>query len=299
MAGISGDPELQGQFLKQLRQLRSILEEQYKFERDHIFVLFEEVEKDPAVIQYKSTRENVQKLSLEISRRARKEDLVFVFIAGHGSSDGKVYKLNLVGPDPTAEELADMLYAIPARNFIVVNTTTCSGGSVGALSKPGKVVVTATKSGHEKNQTHMGEFFVDALEKNNADLDKSGRVSILEAFNYAVQRVSDYYTKEGNLQTEHPVLDDNGDSKAHDKPAPDNGDGFLARTTYLDAGPALLASGRLTPAEKGLALEAQDLEKQIEALKYDKQNLPEAEYERKLEALLLKLAQINATLRKK
>ncbi len=299
IAGISGDPELHKSFLAQLKRLRSVLEGPLGYPRDRVFVLAEDPAQAPELIQYKSTRENLDKVCRDLSLRVRKDDQVFVFILGHGNAEGSVYKLNLVGPDPTAEELARSLYAIPSQSFVIVNTTTCSGGSLAALSRKGSIVLTATKSGHEKNQTHLSAYFIEALEAGNADTDKSGRVSILEAFNYADLKVSEYYTREGNLQTEHPVLDDNGDAQAHDKPAPENGDGFLARTTHLDAGPVAAAAGTATPEQRELARTAQDLEKEIESLKYKKSGMPTDEYERQLEALLLKLARVNAKLQAK
>ncbi len=299
VAGISGDPSLQAEYLKQLRDLRGILENQYHFRREQVFVLFDDVSKDAGLVQYRSDRENLTKVCHEVASRAQKDDFVFVFLAGHGSFDGMHYKLNLVGPDPTAEELAGMLYAIPAHSFLVVNTTTCSGASLKALSGPGRVVITATKSGNEGNQTHLSGYFVEALSDNKSDVDKDGRVSILEAFKYAVSRVEEYYSKEGNLQTEHPLLDDNGDGEGHANPAPENGDGLIARTTYLDQGPILITNAAPANEEqRKFALEAQSLEKQIEALKYAKAGMPEAEYEKKLEELLLKLAQVNAKLRR-
>jgi hypothetical protein len=296
ITGISGDPDLQKEYLAWNRSLYSTLSGPLGFAKERIVVLFEDTAPDPAIIRYKSTRENLEKVCRDLSGRVRREDLVFVFIAGHGNFDGKIYKLNLPGPDPTAEELADMLYGIPAERFVVVNTTTASGGSVAALARKGKVLLSATKSGQEKNQTHLGKYFVEALAGGDADADKNGRVSILEAFNYAVRKVEEFYSKEGNLQTEHAVLEDDGDGTPHTKPGPDNGDGFLARTTYLDGG-ASREAARLAPEQAQQAREAQELETQIEALKYAKASMAEAEYEKKLEALLLRLAQVNAKLK--
>jgi hypothetical protein len=299
VSGVSGDPELQGHFLKLTRDFRASLEGSLQFPRNQIVVLFDDPSKDPELIQHQSSRENLEKVCRDLAGRVGKDDLVFVFIVGHGNFDSKGYKLNLPGPDPTAEELALMLYSIPAQRFVVVNTTTCSGGSIPALAKKGKIIVTATKSGQEKNQTHMAQFFVEAFKEGNADTDKNGRVSVLEAFTYATRKVEEYYSKEGNLQTEHPVLEDNGDGKPNAKPGPENGEGLLARTTYLDSRLPSPANEKTGSEGGALAQEAQALEKQIEALKYAKAEMPEAEYEKKLEALLLKLAQINAKLRKK
>ncbi len=299
VAGVSGDPDIQEQYLKEMKDLRATLQGQLEFAFDHVYVLFDDPARDPALIQYKSTRENLQKVCHEIAAKVGKDDLVFVFLEGHGSFDQISYKLNLVGPDPTAEELAALLYSIPAQRFVVVNATSSSGASLTALSRKGSVVITSTKSGSERNQTHFGAFFVAALENNNADTDKSGRVSILEAFTYAAQKVEGYYGGQGQLQTEHPVLDDNGDRQGQAKPSPENGEGFLSRTTYLDSGAPLLTKGKLTPEEEKMAKEAQALEQQIEALKYRKAAMRDEDYERQLESLLIRLAQINAKLRKK
>jgi hypothetical protein len=151
----------------------------------------------------------------------------------------------------------------------------------------------------EKNLTHAGKFFVEGLQAGNADRDKDGRVSILEAFNYASQKVGEYYSDQGNLQTEHPVLDDRGDGVGHGQPGVENGQGLLAKTTFMDAGAPALAGGKLGPEEQALARQVEELERQIEALKYAKADMLEEEYQKQLEQLLLKLARTNAELRKK
>jgi hypothetical protein len=296
LVGPSGDPDLQKIYLDEIRKLHSILVGPLGFPSTQIVTLFENPEMDPSLIQYKSTREDLEEACLNLSQRVKKTDLVFVFIEGHGNFDGKTYKLNLVGPDPTAYELADILYSIPAERFVIANATNCSGGSLEALSGNGKIVITATKSGTEKNQTHMGGFFVESFENNAADLNKDDRVSILEAFSYTRQKIEDYYTNEGNLKTEHAILDDNGDAEGHDDPNPENEDGLLARITFLDKGIGSDVIGSATSEQQKLALEARDLENQIEALKYDKAEMPQSEYEKKLEELLLRLARINAKL---
>jgi hypothetical protein len=296
IAGASGDPELQKNYLKELTDLHSILEGSLGFPRDQIVVLFDDPSKGPGIVQHKSTRENLQAVCRDLASRVRPDDMVFVFIEGHGTYDEKTYKLNLVGPDPTGEELASMLYSIPAQRYIVVNATNCSGGSIPALSRRGAVVITATKSGMEKNHTHLGRYFVDAFQNYAADSDKNGRVSMMEAFSYARQKVEEFYNNERSLQTEHPVLDDTGDGQAQSNPAPDNGEGLLARTFFLDNRISVDVHADLTPEQQKLAREARDLEAQIDALKYAKNKMPEADYDKQLKALLLRLAQINAKL---
>jgi hypothetical protein len=300
VAGISGDPGLQKEYLQELVDLRGLLEGPLGFPRSHLFVLFDKQELDPGRIQYQSTRENLENVCKEIAGRASKEDLVFVFLEGHGGFDGNTYKLNLAGPDPTGEDLAAMFYAIPAQRFVVINATNCSGGSLEALSGKGRIVISATRSGNEKNLTHLGKYFVEALANNNADVDKNGRVSIFEAFSYAARKVEEYYSKEGIMQTEHPMLSDNGDEHALTlAETVDRRSTLLSRSAYLDRGNPLLAAGDMSPESQALAKEAQSLEKQIELLKSAKDEMSQEEYEKRLEALLLRLAEVQARLRKK
>lgn len=295
--GISGDPDLQKQYLKEMADLHDLLEGAFGFPRDHVVVLFDEPKLDPVRIQYQSTRANLEKACAEIAGRSGKEDIVFVFIEGHGDSDGKSYKLNLVGPDPNGAELADMVYAIPAWRYVIVNATNCSGGGLDALAGKGKIVISATKSGTEKNLTHLGKYFIEALTQNNADIDKNNRISLFEAFSYSARRVEEYYAKEGSMQTEHPVLSDNGEAQAFSLTDAASRPALLARSVYLDPGTLSLAAKN--PEDQALLLEAQALEKRIEVLKSAKDEMSEADYFRKLEELLLRLAEIQAKLKKK
>ncbi len=300
VTGTSGEPDLQKQYLKELADLRGLLEGSLGYSREHVVALFDDPALDPERVQYQSTRENLARACREVAARAGTDDSVFIFLEGHGSADESTFKLNLVGPDPTGEDLAAMFYSIPARYFVVVNATNCSGASLAALTGKGKIVITATRSGSEKNLTHFGRFFIDAFAGNHADVDKNGRVSVYEAFAYAARRVEEYYAKEGNMQTEHPMLNDNGDAQPltpAEAAAPDAA--LFSRTAYLDRRSPVLTQDATSPESQALAREAQSLQNEIELLKSAKGTMPDAEYEKKLEALLLKLAEVQAKLRKK
>jgi hypothetical protein len=295
LAGASGDPDLQNMYLKEIEDLYAVLESRLGFPRDQIVVLFDDPSRNSALIRHKSTREGLLGVCRDLAARVEKDDLLFVFLEGHGAYDEKSQMAWWVRSDGHG---AAMLDSIPAQRSVVINATNCSGGSLPALSRKGRIVVTATKSGMEKNQTHAGRYFVEALKSESADSDKNGRVSVMEAFSYANQKVAEHYKSEGNLQTEHSALDDNGDGQAQDKPDPENGDGLLARTTFLGRVAMPVARGEQTPEQQALAREVQELEKQVEALKYAKGEMPEEDYETKLEELLLRLARVNAKLRK-
>jgi len=296
LAGVSGDPGLQKEYLKEVTDLHAILTGTMELPKDRVLVFFDDPSLNPELIQHKATLENLRTAIRKLAGQIKEKDTVFVFLEGHGSYDGETYKLNLAGPDPTAKDLAALFDSIPSGCLILVNATSSSGGSIASLSGRNRIVITATKSGMERNRTRLGRYFIDALKNDGADSDKNGRVSLLEAFTYARRNIEAYYAGEDALPTEHPVLDDNGDAQAQSQPSPENGDGVLAATTYLDSGKPRGDPDSDSPEKQALTRSAQEIEKQIEILKYAKDKMSEADYEKELEALLLKLARIHEKL---
>ena len=63
------------------------------------------------------------------------------------------------------------------------------------VSGANRVIITATKTAFERNESHFGRYFVDAFAKDGADADKDGRVSLLEAFRYAALETKRFYDK--------------------------------------------------------------------------------------------------------
>ena len=101
-----------------------------------------------------------------------------------------------------------LLNRIPAGRQLVVDMTSASGGAMTALKKDNRTVITATKSGTEKNATVFARFWVDALRDPAADTDKNETISALEAFTYAEKKTAEFYTEQKHLATEHPQVDD-------------------------------------------------------------------------------------------
>ena len=97
-------------------------------------------------------------------------------LIGHGTFNGKEAKFNLRGPDLSATNLAEWLAPVE-RPVAVIDTSSASGPILNELSKPGRVIITATRSGYEQNYTRFGQFFSKAISDSKADLDKDGQVS--------------------------------------------------------------------------------------------------------------------------
>ena len=96
------------------------------------------------------------------------------------------------------------------------------------------------------------------------------------------------YDSDGRLQTEHALLDDNGDGVG--SPHIPASDGALAGTTYLQTVSALTAAADQSESWVRLIGERADIEQQIEVLKARKDTLDTVRYEQQLEALLVDLA---------
>lgn len=135
---------------------------------------------------------------------------LWLVLLGHGTFDGKTARFNLRGPDLSAAELAAAMQPLLGP-VAVINCASASGPFVNSLSSPGRVVITATRSGSESNFARFGDGFSAALLDLAADLDKDEQVSLLEAFLAAAAKVREFYADAGRLATEHPLLDDNGD----------------------------------------------------------------------------------------
>ncbi len=245
----------------------------------------------------RATATGIRALFGELSRRVRPEDAFVLLLIGHGSFDGYQYKFNLPGPDLTAEDLAALLSLITAERQLVVNTTSASGASIEPLRKPGRIVITATKSGLEKNATVFARYFIEALRDPAADADKNETLTALEAFRYAGQKTARFYESQRRLATEHPLLEDTGRGQGVRLPDPAGGSGRLAASfALLRLGQAQEAAR--DPARRALLARKERLEQEIDLLKYRKAAMDAAEYRKQLTALLIELARVNEELEK-
>ena len=244
-----------------------------------------------------ATREQVRGALDRIAKEAKPQDALVVMLIGHGSFDGYEYKINLPGPDLTGSELATLLDRIPTTRQLVVDMTSASGGAIEFLRKPNRVVIAATKSGTEKNATIFARYWVEALSDPAADRDKNEVVSALEAFRYADKKTTAFYESQNRLATEHAVLEDTGKGDGVRAPSPENGEGMLAaQFPLLRIGSA--AAAAKDPAKLQLLAKKEELEQQIDKLKYEKAAIPPDEYKKQLGALLLQLAQTQEELDK-
>jgi len=233
-------------------------------------------------------------LTNEVAKPAGELWLVFI---GHGTYDGRSAKFNLRGPDISAVDLAAVLKPCH-RPLAVIQCASASGPFINALSGPDRIIITATRSGYEVNATRFGGYMAKAIADPAADLDKDGQTSLLEAFLLASREVAQFYKEAGRLATEHSLLDDNGDglgtpadwfqgvravkTAANGKSV----DGVRAHQFHLVRSEA---EQELSPAARG---RRDELEKQLSELRARKEAMPEDEYYRQLEGILVEIARL-------
>lgn len=298
VSGIGGQPQYSDAFHSWGVSMVDAARDRLKLPLENINYLAERPDRDPDRIQGRSTKENVERVLAELEQRVGPTDRVFILLIGHGSANGEESRFNLPGPDITAAQFAEHLDKFPTQMVVLANTSSASGDFVSVLSGPNRVILTATKTGFERNETIFGRFFVEAFAQDGADVDKDERISVLEAFNYARLQVARTYEADKRLLTEHAVLDDNGDGEGSTEPDPDTSDGALARALFLDrlgnvaAGPAGGDSVLVA-----LYKEKREIETQIQALRKVKDQIGEEDYEAQLEELLVRLALKNREVR--
>jgi hypothetical protein len=279
ISGVEGDSEHGELFHKWAALLLDAAKRHDGVADANITYLADKPDRDPSRIQGRSTRENVTKAFSDAAARAKPNDEVFIVLIGHGSFDGRQAAFNLPGPDLTAADYAKLLDKFRSQRVVFVNTSSSSGGFLQAVGGPGRSIVTATKTGGERNETMFPEFFVEAFAGDAADKNRDGRVSVLEAFEYARAKVVEAYQQKGLLLTEHATLDDGSD-------------GAFAATLFLESPRARAAALAATtdPALRTLLEERQGLEDRIAALKLRKPRMDPAQYDQELEQLVTELA---------
>jgi hypothetical protein len=279
LSSVPGTPEHAEKFNKWSDGTRKALIEKFGFSADRVVVLGDT----------KATRDEVVKAFATFKAQLKPLDTFFLFFIGHGSF-AEDYKFNLRGADLTAAEYNDILSSLTVGRIVIVNGTSASGGSIEKLAGRNRVIVTATRSGQEGNETVFYEHFLKGLEDAAADEDKDQKVSVWEAFKYATAGTERFYKEEGRLATEHPQISDNGTEKkgvTADVPA-------LARSITFQIDKQATSND---PRLQALLNEKRELEQRIEALRVTKPAMTEAEYEKEMEALLVQLALKNQQIR--
>jgi hypothetical protein len=235
-----------------------ILNETYDYKADDIFVLYADGNpptdancNDPEhvnasyptnIIDYAATAANLQTVCSHIAANGDPGDTLFVLTTDHGRISGGISTLVLWnGTEIRADAFANTTYIgqINQYNWRAFEIEQCYGGGfIPYLSKTRTVIATACT----KDEVSHGwvvkpyydifsYYFGAALKWEkpdgtavNADANQDGKVSLMEAFNYA---------EANDTASETPQYDDNGDGISHTGQMPANCDGYFGSQIFL------------------------------------------------------------------
>jgi hypothetical protein len=223
-----------------------------------------------------ATAAAVEQTLTGLANSLRSGDLLILVLIGHGSFDGNEYRYNLPGPDLTGTRLVKVLNGFaPGVQQLVVVTTSASGALAKPLQHAQRTVITATKSGAERNATRYASQWERALTTDEADRDKDGTVTAQEAHEFAERQVADAFKADAALATEHSQL---------------SGEGAASIAVALLGAKALYAADVQLQALRG---EQQQVEARLTALRSRKGLLSEDDWYAALEPLLVEIAKFD------
>lgn len=294
IGGLGGEPAYIDRFGSYLSDVRSLLVNRHGIPATDITVLAENALADRPFVDDVSTAENIRSAFDSIAEAATPDDHVYVMLFGHGSYDGAAAQLNIPRRDLTDADFSALVDQLDAGRIVFVNTASASGPFAASLSGPDRIVIAATATGTQRDETVFPRNLVEALRSPDADLDKSGSLAILEIFRYAAEETARSFQASGRLATEHAVIDDNGDGEPtrFDR-LEGSADGALASITHLR--PARMLAD-VSEADLSLLRERESLSREIADLKSRKAAMPEEAYYDALEEVLLSLARLNERL---
>src|SRR5262245_48027627 len=297
IAGVGGEPEYSKKFTGQAMRLHEVLVTQLGFDEKNVYLLTETATGGPedGTSSRRATADEVKKAFSSIKSAANADSFLLVVLIGHGQFDNQQAKFNLIGTDLSAKDYAGLLGSLPNKRVVFVNCASSSGEFIKPMSGEGRIIITATRSGNEQNATVFADHFIGGLTDGAADTDKNGRISVIEAFNYATTQTAEWYKQKNRLATEHALLDDNADGTGHEEVT--GGDGTLAKTVYLDSKQIEEAAGN--PELERLIKQRQSLEEQVEKLKARKADMKQEDYDAELERVLVELAKVNQEIKAK
>ena len=279
VSGLSGEPAFKALFESTVATLVDSARARWHVSDSSLFVLTEDPTTTRLQATGRSTKEEIAKSFVALSRRVSPGDIVLVFLVGHGSGEGADSRVSLPGPDATAADFAGWLAGFPRQTVVLVNAASGSGDFVGVLAGPKRLIVTATRTALERNESRFATPFVRGLTSGEADADKDGKVSVLEAFAYAKKEVARVYDTDNKMLTEHASLSDSA----------------LARSVTFGAQRG--ESAPLNPRAAALVAERSELEAKVAALRGKKESMPPAAYETELERLLVQVAEKSQAIR--
>jgi hypothetical protein len=219
VCGLSGDAAHHKLYSETVTKLHEGLSKRLGFADVQVLFGDESQDSDADVIKSagRATREELERSVSALGAKLQAEDALWVIVVGHSHYDGKHSWLNLPGPDIQQFDFAKLFQGLSAGQQVFMLTTPTSGFYVKPLSAKGRVVVTATETDWETNETEFPHELARVLssppEMKEFDIDHDGTITLFDLYVTVARNLAQSYLERQLLATEHPLLDDNGDGR--------------------------------------------------------------------------------------
>ncbi len=209
ITGLGGEKAYSRNVLDWSRRFHAVLTGKCGLKSANISVLAETADPKAKPARAKATIDTIRAAFKQAAGRVRPGDQFILFLAGLGQVNEEVGKLCLPGRDLRADDLEQMLDALPTRNIVIINAASGGAEFLKQYLKDGRVVLTGCGYETEGNQCYFGEFVIRAFETREADTLKGygngdGVIDMLEAYCYAAKWTCDWYHRQYRLGDYRP-----------------------------------------------------------------------------------------------
>ncbi len=185
---------------KELRDL-------YGFAHENIYFLSWGYQADahPEVVDYESSKTNVQLVFSEILAKSTDDDLVYVYWVDHGDTQS----FQFPGGSITHAEYNDCIKNISAKVIIGAYNPCYSGAVINDVSRAGVLSITSVSDSQPNSFGWAGTWrtaLKGGTKAEPCDANGDGHISMAEAYKWVASRSQAY------SPPEHPWFDDNGDA---------------------------------------------------------------------------------------
>ncbi|GAB5521079.1 MAG: hypothetical protein RhofKO_33300 [Rhodothermales bacterium] len=297
IGGLGGDDANTTRFLGFLQDADAALQSA-GVAPSRITVLAEAAGQEETFVDGLSNEEGIRAAFRDLNQGVNANDEVIVMLFGHGSMAGGEARFNIPRRDLSDADYATLLDALPTSTVQFVNTASSSGPFVETLSAPDRLVIAATRSGQQRNQTRFPDYFVEALQADAADLNRDGNRSWTELFQYAAEATAESFRAENKVPSETALLDGDGDGSGTPVAELDGSlDAEAAARRWFSQGQIAQALAAATGTQRqqleALIAQQRTLEDEVAAVRTTKDRTDEDDYYTALEEVLVRLARLS------
>ncbi|QEF96553.1 hypothetical protein Mal15_05810 [Stieleria maiorica] len=171
------------------------------------------------------TRETLEAAFAQAAQTLKPADAFWVVMIGHSHPYGAESQFNVSGRDFNQSDFAKAAAGIECREQVFWLTQPLSGFWIKPLSRPGRIILTATEADLEFTATEMPYALAAVLDGSGEaqsleDVDGDGSLSLLDLYLATNLEITARFRSIDRLQTEHAQLDDNGDGRGSEVQTP-------------------------------------------------------------------------------